>query len=73
MRYRGHRCTVTAKMGAAKQLPFLLLLTSFWLGLISAAGIVVLGHVLMLAGMAGLKLLRFTDYTCHGANHGAIH
>jgi hypothetical protein len=73
MRYRGHRWTATAEMAAAMYLPFLVLFIPLWLGLISATGLVILGHVLMLAGMAALMLFRSADYAHHGANHGAGH
>ncbi len=69
MRYRGHRWTATVEMAAAMYLPFLVLLIPLWLGLISATGLVVLGHVLMLAGMAALMLFRSADYTHHGGSH----
>jgi hypothetical protein len=73
MRYRGHRWTATAEMAAAMYLPFLVLFIPLWLGLISTTGLVVLGHVLMLAGMAALMILRSVDYTDHSAKNGAGH
>jgi hypothetical protein len=73
MRYRGHRWTATAEVAAAMYLPFLVLFIPLRLGLISTTGLVVLGHVLMLAGMAALMLFHSADYTHHGANHGAGH
>jgi hypothetical protein len=38
-------------------------------GLLAATGLVVLGHVLMLAGMAAVMLLRPAEYAGHSASH----
>ena len=65
MRYRGHRWPATAEMAAAMYLPFLVLFLPLWLGLLTSTGLVVAGHVLMLAGMAAVMLLRPTEYAAH--------
>lgn len=67
MRYRGHRWAATAEMAAAMYVPFVVLFVPLWLGLLSPAGLVVLGHVLMLAGMAAVMLRRPAEY---GGHHG---
>ena len=69
MRYRGHRWPATAEMAAAMYLPFLVLFLPLWLGLLTSTGLVVAGHVLMLAGMAAVMLLRPSEYGGHGAVH----
>jgi hypothetical protein len=69
MRYRGHRWAATAEMAAAMYLPFIVLLLPLWLGLLTPTGLVVAGHVLMLAGMAAVMLLRPTEYAAHAGHH----
>jgi len=49
----------TAEMAAAMYVPFIPL----WLDLLSPPGLIIVGHVLMLAGMAALMLLRPAEYT----------
>ena len=68
MRYRGHRWPATAEMAAAMYLPFLVLFLPLWLGLLTSTGLVVAGHVLMLAGMAAVMLLRPTEYAAHAGH-----
>ena len=70
MRYRGHRWAATAEMAAAMYLPFLVLFLPLWLGLLTPTGLVVAGHVLMLAGMAAVMLLRPAEYAGHAAHQG---
>jgi hypothetical protein len=69
MRYRGHSWAATTEMAAAMYVPFVVLFVPLWLGLLSTTGLVVLGHVLMLAGMAAVMLLRPSEYGGHGAVH----
>ena len=57
MRYRGHRWGATAEMAAAMYVPFIVLFIPLWLGLLSPSGLIILGHALMLAGMATVMLL----------------
>jgi hypothetical protein len=67
MRYRGHGWRATAEMAAAMYVPFLVLFPPLWLGVIDSGTMVVAGHVLMLAAMAGVMLLRPHEYV---HNHG---
>ena len=61
-RYRGHGWRATAEMAAAMYVPFLVLFPPLWLGVIDSGTMVVAGHVLMLAAMAGVMLLRPHEY-----------
>ncbi|WP_260478647.1 hypothetical protein [Kibdelosporangium aridum] len=65
MRVRGHGWRPIAEMGAAMYVPFLLLLGPYWLGVLSAEGLMIGGHVLMLPAMLIAMLLRRTEYTVH--------
>jgi hypothetical protein len=69
MRYRGHRWAATAEMAAAMYLPFIVLFLPLWLALLTPTGLVVAGHVLMLAGMAAVMLLRPAEYAAHTGHH----
>jgi len=62
MHYRGHGWRATAEMAAAMYVPFLVLFPPLWLGVIDSGTMVVAGHVLMLAAMAGVMLLRPHEY-----------
>jgi len=65
MRHRGHRARPIAEMAAAMYLPFVVLFVPLWTGLITARGLLLAGHVLMLAAMALAMLLRPDEYTRH--------
>jgi hypothetical protein len=67
MRYRRHRWAATAEMAAAMFVPFIVLFIPLWLGLLSSGGLIILGHVLMLIGMAAAMLLRPAEYAGHQA------
>ncbi|MEX5259745.1 hypothetical protein [Kocuria sp. CPCC 205263] len=69
MRFRGHGWAPIAEMAAAMYLPFIILFVPLWAGLISAATLMVAGHLLMLVAMAGVMLLRPQEYT--HAHHAA--
>jgi hypothetical protein len=71
MRYRGHRWAATAEMAAAMYVPFIMLFIPLWLDLLSPSGLIIVGHVLMLAGMAALMLLRPAEYTGHHTGQNA--
>jgi hypothetical protein len=58
MRFRGHRWVPVAEMAGAMYLPFLVLFPSLWVGVLSATGLRVLGHLLMLLAMAAVMLRR---------------
>jgi hypothetical protein len=68
MRYRGHRWAATAEMAAAMYLPFIVLFLPLWLGLLTPTGLIIIGHVLMLAGMAAVMLLRPAEYAGHSTH-----
>ena len=65
MRLRGHGWAATAEMAVAMYLSFLVLFPPLWLGVLSAAGLMALGHVLMLLAMAAVLLRRRTEYSGH--------
>lgn len=67
MRYRGHSWAANGLMAAAMYLSFVVFFPPFWLGYLSADGILVGGHVLMLPAMAAAMLLRREEYT--GQHH----
>lgn len=71
MRYRGHAWRPVAEMAAAMYLPFLVLFPPLWLGLVSASGLMLGGHLLMLPAMAAAMLLRPAEYTGHHAGQPA--
>lgn len=62
MRFRNHSWTSCAAMGAAMYLPFIALFVPMWLGLLSASGVFLWGHVLMLVAMAGAMAVRPHEY-----------
>jgi hypothetical protein len=67
MRYRGHGWMSTVEMSAAMYVPFVVLFVPLWMGLLSANGLMVAGHVLMLPAMVVAMLLRRDEYACgHG-------
>ena len=70
MRYRRHRWAATAEMAAAMFVPFIVLFIPLWLGLLSSGGLIILGHVLMLIGMAAAMLLRAVEYAGHRTGQG---
>ena len=67
MCYRGHGWRATAEMAAAMYVPLLVLFPPLWLSVIDSGTMVVAGHVLMLAAMAGVMLLRPHEYVHHHA------
>jgi hypothetical protein len=62
MRFRGHGWRPCAEMGAAMYLPFIVLFVPMWAGLITASGMLLWGHVLMLFAMAGAMAIRPHEY-----------
>ena len=71
MRYRGHGWPATLEMVAAMYLPFLVLFPPLWLGALSADGLLLWGHVLMLLAMVAAMLWRLPEYTGHHARRQA--
>jgi hypothetical protein len=63
MRFRGHGWAATAEMAVAMYAPFLVLFPPLWLGVLSATGLMVLGHVLMLFAIAAAMVRRRAEYT----------
>lgn len=62
MAWRRHPWPGIAEMGLAMYLSFAVLFPLHWLGVLSAQGLIVLGHVLMLPAMAAAMLRRREDY-----------
>lgn len=58
MAWRRHSWPAIAEMGLAMYLAFAVLFPLHWLGALSAAGLMVAGHVLMLPAMAAVMLRR---------------
>jgi hypothetical protein len=63
MRVRGHGWAAIAEMAVAIYAPFLVLFPPLWLGVLSASGLMILGHVLMLLAIAAAMLRRRHQYT----------
>jgi len=62
MRFRGHSWRGVGEMTAAMYVPFLVLLVPFWAGALGEHALMAWGHVLMLAAMAAVMLLRPAEY-----------
>jgi flagellar biosynthetic protein FliP len=62
MRFRGHSWRGIAEMSAAMYLPFAVLLVPFWTGAIREQALTIWGHLLMLAAMALVMLVRPAEY-----------
>jgi flagellar biosynthetic protein FliP len=62
MRIRRHSWARTSEMCAVMYLPFVALLVPYWLGLLSATGLMVAGHVVMFPLVLGAMLWRRADY-----------
>jgi hypothetical protein len=62
MRIRRHSWPRTAEMSATMFLPFLVLLVPYWLGGLSAMGVMIAGHVIMFPLMLAVMLWRRADY-----------
>ena len=63
MRFRRHGWAAIAEMAVAMYAPFLVLFPPLWLGVLSASGLMALGHVLMLFTIAAAMLRRRDQYT----------
>ena len=63
MRLRGHGWAAIAEMAVAMYAPFLVLFPPLRLGVLSASGLMALGHVLMLFTIAAAMLRRRDQYT----------
>ena len=67
MAWRRHDWPGIAEMGLAMYLAFAVLFPPYWLGALSAQGLTILGHVLMLPAMAVAMLHRREEYL--GGHH----
>jgi len=63
MRFRRHGWAAIAEMAVAMYAPFVVLFPALWLGVLSATGLMVLGHLLMLFAIAAVMLRRRDQYT----------
>ena len=63
MRVRRYGWAAIAEMAVAMYAPFVVLFPPLWLGGLSATGLMVLGHVLMLFAIAAAMLRRRDEYT----------
>jgi flagellar biosynthetic protein FliP len=63
MRIRRHGWAAVAEMAVAMYASFLVLFPPLWLGVLSASGLMSLGHVLMLFTIAAAMLRRRDQYT----------
>ena len=62
MAWRRHSWPAIAEMGLAMYLAFAVLFPLHWIGVLSAQGLIILGHVLMLPAMAVAMLRRREEY-----------
>ena len=63
MRLRRHSWAAIAEMAVAMYAPFLVLFPPLWLGVLSASGLMALGHLLMLLTITAAMLRRRDQYT----------
>ena len=71
MRFRGHAWAPTLEMSAAMYAAFVVVYPFHWSGALGEHGVMMLGHVLMLAFMLGAMLLRRSEYAGgHQHHHG---
>jgi hypothetical protein len=63
MRMHGLGWAAAAEMAVAMYASFVLLFPRLWLGVLSASGVLVLGHVLMLLAMTAVMLRRRDEYS----------
>ena len=69
MAVRRHAWPDIVEMSAAMYAPFVILFVPYWAGLISAGGLFLLGHLLMLPAMLLAMLHRRAAYTSHTMHH----
>jgi flagellar biosynthetic protein FliP len=65
MWYRGHSRVALAQMAAAMYLPFVACFPLVWFGVLSATGLMIVGHVVMVPAMTLAMLWRLDEYTGH--------
>ncbi len=71
MRWRGHGWRSISEMSAAMYAAFAVVLVPYWLGSVTADGVMLVGHVLMLPAMLIAMLARRDEYT--RAHHAKSH
>ena len=70
MAVRRHPWPGIVEMSAAMYAPFIILFVPYWTGLITADGLFLIGHLLMLPAMLLAMLHRRAEYTtAHTTNH----
>jgi hypothetical protein len=68
MRWRRHSWIATAQMALAMYVAFAVLFPPYWLGVLSAGGLMLGGHVLMLPAMVVAMLHRREEYVAYHAS-----
>jgi hypothetical protein len=63
LRVRGHGWAAIAELAVALYAPFVVLFVPLWLGVLSATGVMVGGHLVMLVAIAAAMLRRRDQYT----------
>jgi hypothetical protein len=63
MHYRGHALQQSVEMAASMVVPTAFAIALYWLGSISAHGVMVVQHVVMIPAMVGVMLWRYEHYT----------
>jgi hypothetical protein len=69
MAVRRHAWPGIVEMGAVMYAPFILLFLPYWAGVITAGGLFLIGHLLMLPAMLLAMLNRRAEYTAHATHH----
>ena len=69
MAVRRHAWPGIVEMSAAMYAPFIILFVPYWTGLITAGGLFLIGHLLMLPAMLLAMLHRRAEYTAHTIHH----
>src|SRR6478752_427453 len=70
MAVRRHAWPGIVEMSAAMYAPFIILFVPYWTGLITAGGLFLIGHLLMLPAMLLTMLHRRAEHTAHTMHHG---
>ena len=70
MRWRGHGWRSISEMSAAMYVPFAAVLVPYWFGALTADGVMLAGHLLMLPAMLVAMLARRDEYA--GAHHAQV-
>jgi flagellar biosynthetic protein FliP len=65
MWHRGHSLVAVGQMAAAMYGPFVVCFPLVWSGVLSATGLMIVGHAVMVAAMPVAMLCRLDEYTGH--------